>query len=70
MPGGGNLARSAHLFLGLPLHAIANQVVDLDRIDAALARRVVHRIAAAGSWNARFAAMDALISQEGTIRMG
>lgn len=53
----------AHLFLGLPLHAIANRAVDLDRIDAALARRVVHRIAAAGSWNAPFAPMDALIGE-------
>jgi AraC-like DNA-binding protein len=53
----------AHLFLGLPLHAIANDAVDLALIDAALARRVVSRIFAAGNWGERFAAMDALIAE-------
>jgi hypothetical protein len=37
----------AHLFLGLPLRLIANDAVDLELIDADLARRVVSRIACA-----------------------
>lgn len=53
----------AYLFLGLPLHLIANDAVDLALIDAALARRVVSRVAGAGGWRARFAAMDALIAE-------
>src|SRR6476660_9122750 len=47
----------AHLFLGLPMHLIANEAVDLERIDPALARVLVSRIAVAGSWTDRFTAM-------------
>jgi len=53
----------AHLFLGLPMDAIANQAVDLDLIDPALARVVISRVAAAGSWTDRFAAMESLIAE-------
>jgi AraC-like DNA-binding protein len=52
----------AHLFLRLPMHLIANQAVDLALIDPALARIVMSRIAAAGSWSDRFAGMDSLIA--------
>jgi len=44
----------AHLFLGLPMHLIANQAVDLELIDPALARVLLSRIVAAGSWTDRF----------------
>ena len=53
----------AHLFLGLPMHAIANQAIDLELIDPVLARAVVSRAAAAGSWSDRFAAMESLIAE-------
>ena len=53
----------AHLFLGLPMHLIANEAVDLEVIDPALARVLVRRIGAAGSWTDRFAAMDSLIAE-------
>ncbi|HJZ70170.1 MAG TPA: helix-turn-helix domain-containing protein [Vicinamibacterales bacterium] len=53
----------AHLFLGLPMHLIANQAVDLELIDPALARIVVSRIGVAGSWTDRFAAIELLIAE-------
>jgi AraC-like DNA-binding protein len=53
----------AHLFLGIPMHLIANEAVDLALINPALARGLVSRIAAAGSWIDRFAAMEALIAE-------
>jgi AraC-like DNA-binding protein len=53
----------AHLFLGLPMHAIANDAVDLELIDPALARVLVSRIAAARSWTDRFAIMESLIAE-------
>jgi len=52
----------AHLFLGLPMHAIANEAVDLELIDPALARALASRILAARSWADRFAAMESLIA--------
>src|SRR5215510_4010383 len=53
----------AHLFLGLPMHAIANAAVDLELIDPALARVVANRVSIAGSWTDRFAAMESLIAE-------
>ena len=53
----------AHLFLGLPMHLIANAAVDLELIDSALARVLVSRIGVAGSWSDRFAAMESLIAE-------
>jgi AraC-like DNA-binding protein len=53
----------AHLFLGLPMHLIANQAVDLELIDPALARVLVSRIVVAGSWTDRFTAMESLIAE-------
>ena len=52
----------AHLFLGIPMHAIANDAVDLERIDPAIARAVMDKVARVRGWHARFAAMDALIA--------
>lgn len=52
-----------HLFLGLPMHLIANEAVDLELIDPALARVLVSRIGVAGSWADRFAAMESLIAE-------
>ncbi|HEY7286919.1 MAG TPA: helix-turn-helix domain-containing protein [Vicinamibacterales bacterium] len=53
----------AHLFLGLPMHVIANEAVDLALIDPDLARVTMNRVGAAGSWTDRFAAMESLIAE-------
>lgn len=53
----------AHLFLGLPMHLIANEALDLELIDRALARVLVSRIGVASSWTDRFAAMESLIAE-------
>jgi len=53
----------AHLFLGLPMHLIANEAVDLELIDPVLAHALVSRIVVAGSWPGRFAAMESLIAE-------
>ena len=56
----------AHQFLGLPLDDIANEAVDLDRIDPALARVVMSRVGPARSWPDRFDAMESLIAERVT----
>ncbi len=53
----------AHLFLGLPMHLIANEAVGLELIDPALARVLVSRIVVAGTWTDRFTAMESLIAE-------
>jgi AraC-like DNA-binding protein len=53
----------ARLFLGLPMHLIANQALDLELIDPALARVLVSRIGVARSWTDRFTAMESLIAE-------
>jgi len=56
----------AHLFLRLPMHLIANEAIDLELIDRALARNLVSRIASERSWPDRFAAMESLIAERVT----
>ena len=53
----------AHLFLGLPMHLIANEAIDLELIDPTLARVLLDRIGVAGSWTDRFVAMESLIAE-------
>jgi AraC-like DNA-binding protein len=53
----------AYLFLGLPMHLIANEALDLELIDPVLARVLVSRIGVAESWTDRFAAMESLIAE-------
>ncbi len=53
----------AHLFLGLPMHLIANDAIDLEQIDPALARTLKRALTRARSWTERFAAMEELIAQ-------
>lgn len=53
----------AHLFLGLPMHTIVNEAVDLHAIDPALARQLWSRVGVARSWADRFAAMESLIAE-------
>jgi AraC-like DNA-binding protein len=52
----------AHLFLGLPMHVITNEALDLALIDPALARALVSRVGLARSWPERFDAMESLIA--------
>ena len=53
----------AHFFLGVPMHLLANDAVDLDLIDAALARELMSRVGAARSWVERFDAVEVLIAE-------
>jgi AraC-like DNA-binding protein len=53
----------AHLFLGLPMHRIANEAVDLERIDPSLARALMSRVGRANGWAERFDAVEALIAE-------
>jgi AraC-like DNA-binding protein len=56
----------AHLFLGLPMHLIANEAVELALIDRALARLLVDRMASARSWTDRFAIVESLVAERVT----
>jgi AraC-like DNA-binding protein len=53
----------AHLFLGLPMHLIAGQALDLESIDSSLARVLASRIGVAKTWTELFAAMESLIAE-------
>lgn len=53
----------AHLFLRLPMHALANEAVDLEQIDGALARVLMSRVGMEKSWIERFVAMESLIAE-------
>jgi AraC-like DNA-binding protein len=53
----------AHLFLGLPMHLIANEAIDLEQIDSSLARAVASRVGLARSWTERFDAAESLIAE-------
>jgi len=53
----------AHLFLGVPMHRIANQAIALQDIDDALAKRVMDRVGRAETWSERFTAMEAVIAE-------
>ena len=53
----------AHLFLGLPMDAIANEAIDLQQIDSKFARELTGRIGFARGWTERFDAMESLIAQ-------
>lgn len=48
----------AHLFLGIPMHELANRVVALDDVLPAKARGLTERLADAATWDARFALVD------------
>lgn len=52
----------AHLFLGLPMDAVANRVVTLDDLLGATARDVAARLEAAADWEARFAILDGVLA--------
>jgi AraC-like DNA-binding protein len=53
----------AHRFLGLPMHALTNGVVELEDILGAAARRLTARLQEAAGWEARFATLDAFIAE-------
>jgi AraC-like DNA-binding protein len=51
----------AHLFLGVPMHELANQVVDIEDV-LGRDRDLVERLEAAVTWHARFALLDGFIA--------
>lgn len=53
----------AHLLFDLPMHEIANRLVDLGDLSGALARRLGDRLYEARTWERRFAVMDALLAE-------
>jgi AraC-like DNA-binding protein len=51
----------AHLFFGVPMHELSNQVVDMEDV-LARDRNLVERLEDARTWHARFALLDAVIA--------
>lgn len=54
---------AAHMFLGLPMHELANRVVTLDDLLPRSARGLTERLEDARSWEARFAVLDAILAE-------
>lgn len=52
----------AHRFLGLPMDALANRVVELGDLAGAVAPDLAARLAASPDWATRFAILDAVIA--------
>jgi AraC-like DNA-binding protein len=53
----------AALFLGRPLSALRNEVVDLETLLGAEARHLIERLAAASGWAERFDLLDRMITR-------
>jgi AraC-like DNA-binding protein len=49
---------AAHMFLGLPMHEVANRVVTLEDVLPRRARRLTERLEDASTWEARFVLLD------------
>jgi AraC-like DNA-binding protein len=54
---------AAHMFLGLPMHEVANRVVTLEDVLPRGADRLTERLEDAGTWEARFALLDAVFAE-------
>jgi AraC-like DNA-binding protein len=54
---------AAHMFLGLPMHELANRVVTLEDVLPRSARWLTERLEDAGTWEARFALLDAVFAE-------
>jgi AraC-like DNA-binding protein len=54
---------AAHMFLGLPMHELANQVVILEDVLPRGAHRLTERLEDADTWEARFALLDAVFAE-------
>ncbi len=52
----------AHLFLGLPMDALANRAVEFDDLPGTMARRLAAELRDAPTWEIRFAALDSIIA--------
>ncbi len=52
----------AHLFLRLPMHSLANRLIEFDDILGAGARRLVEKLREAPAWDARFRLLDAFVA--------
>ena len=53
---------AAHMFLGLPMHELANRVVTLEDVLPRRARRLTERLEDAPTWEERFELLDAVFS--------
>ena len=53
---------AAHMFLGLPMHELANRVVTLEDVLPRGAGQLTERLEDAPNWEARFALLDAVFS--------
>lgn len=56
----------AYRFFGLPMETLANRVVAFEDVGGAAARDLIERLYLAGSWEARFALLDAAIAAKVT----
>jgi AraC-like DNA-binding protein len=54
---------TAHMFLGLPMHELANRVVTLEDVLPRGAGELTERLADLASWEARFALIDAVFAE-------
>jgi len=54
---------AAHMFLGLSMHELANRVVTLEDVLPRSAHRLTERLEDAGTWEARFALLDAVFAE-------
>jgi AraC-like DNA-binding protein len=53
----------AHLVLRLPMHSIADRIVELDDIDPRFARELVGRVSVARDWAGRFDALESVLAE-------
>jgi AraC-like DNA-binding protein len=54
---------AAHMFLGLPMHELANRVVTLEDVLPRGAHELTDRLEDAGTWEARFALLDGVFEE-------
>jgi AraC-like DNA-binding protein len=54
---------AAHMFLGVPMHELANRVVTLEDVLPHSARELTERLEDAGTWEARFELLDAVFAE-------
>jgi AraC-like DNA-binding protein len=52
----------AYMLFGVPMHTLANRVVEINDVLGARGRRFVEQLEDAGDWDARFDMIDALIT--------
>jgi len=53
----------AYTLFGVPMHELANRVIELEDVLGAAGRRLTERIGEAGGWAERFAVLDAFLAE-------